>query len=230
MLRGTVLENRRLTHESHFQDIRHLELEVSNSNGLVPYNSGDILVVRPQNTSQRVDEFLELLGWQDVADRPLVVEPVGSNIRIPPHLPDHLTLRTLLTHHLDIYGRPRRYFFHLLSFFTTSEQHSERLKELASTEGQDDLYKYCHLLKRTTFEVLQDFPSRVPLSYLFDLFPGMRTRSFSIASSSSLHPNQIHITVGLVEYKTKMLAPRVGVCTHWMRNWDPGCRFLIWNY
>lgn len=232
LLRGRVLKNLRLTQESHFQDIRHLEIEITKPETLslsdtkITYNSGDALALRPHNTASRVNDFLELMNWQEVADRPLNIEPTRTDTKIPSHLSTYsasqLTLRTLLTHHLDIHGRPRRYFFQLLSFFATSEQHTERLIELASTEGQDDLYKYCHLLKRTVFEVLQDFPCRIPLSYLFDLFPGMRPRSFSIASSNSLHPFQIHLTVGIVEFKTKMQAPRLGVCTHWMRQWQAG--------
>lgn len=47
-----------------------------------------------------------------------------------------LTLRTVLERYLDIFGRPRRYFFELLSHFTTDEDHSAKLREFASAEGQ----------------------------------------------------------------------------------------------
>lgn len=94
------------------------------------------------------------------------------------------TVRNLLEKHLSIFGRPRRYFFELLSFFATDPQHAEKLKEFASTAGQDELYSYCYKPRRTIFEVLQDFHSaKIPLKYLIDLIPEMRPRSFSISSS-----------------------------------------------
>jgi len=55
---------------------------------------------------------------------------------IPSHWPANLTLRKLLEQCLDIFGKPRRYFFELISFFTTDPDHRDKLKEFASTQGQ----------------------------------------------------------------------------------------------
>jgi sulfite reductase alpha subunit-like flavoprotein len=124
---------------------------------------------------------------------------------------------------LDIFGRPRRYFFHLLSFFALDELHAEKLREFATTEGQNDLYTYAHSMKRTTFEVLQDFTSvKVPLKYLLDLIPVIRPRSFSISSNFRLDQSKIQLLVAVVNFKTKMQKPRVGVCTDWMRTLNIG--------
>jgi sulfite reductase alpha subunit-like flavoprotein len=134
-----------------------------------------------------------------------------------------MTLRQLFENHLDIFGRPRRYFFQLLSFFATNDQHREKLLgtylliEFASAEGQNDLYAYSHKTKRTTFEVLEDFNSvRVPLKYLLDLVPLMRPRYFSISSSYAIDHNNLQLTVAIVNYKTILQERRVGVCTDWM--------------
>jgi len=60
----------------------------------------------------------------------------------------------------------------------------EKLQEFASTEGQEDLYKYCHRVKRTFFEVIQEFrTTKIPLEYLCDLIPPIQPRYFSISSS-----------------------------------------------
>jgi sulfite reductase alpha subunit-like flavoprotein len=105
----------------------------------------------------------------------------------------------------------------LLSFFALDSQHVEKLREFASAEGQNDLYAYAHKMRRTTFEVLQDFTSaKIPLKYLLDLIPPMRTRSFSISSSPLVLPNSVELTVAIVDYKTKLQDRRVGVCTDWM--------------
>lgn len=133
-----------------------------------------------------------------------------------------MTLNMLFLYFLDICGRPRRNFFQLLSFFALSEQHAERLKELASPEGQDDLFAYCYAPRRTILEVFSDFPCHIPLDYLLDLIPEMKPRSFSISSSPSHHLNSIHLTVAIIDYKTILKERRSGVCTSWISCWKPG--------
>jgi sulfite reductase alpha subunit-like flavoprotein len=72
-------------------------------------------------------------------------------------------------------------------------------------------------------EVFQDFKSViVPIQYLLDLIPFMAPRYFSISSSPDVHTGQIHLTIAIVEYKTKLTEPRVGVCTNWMKQWKQG--------
>ena len=49
---------------------------------------------------------------------------------------------------------------------------------------QEDLYEYTSKVRRTIVEVLEEFRHvKVPLSYVFDVFPPLRPREFSIASS-----------------------------------------------
>jgi len=61
------------------------------------------------------------------------------------------------------------------------------LSNLAPT--QDDLYEYCFRVRRTIQEVLTEFRSaKIPKEYIFDLFPPMRPREFSIASSIKVSP------------------------------------------
>jgi sulfite reductase alpha subunit-like flavoprotein len=37
-----------------------------------------------------------------------------------------------------------------------------------------------------------------------------------------MHPNTIHLTVGLVKYKTNMKSPRIGVCSKYVESLKPG--------
>ena len=49
---------------------------------------------------------------------------------------------------------------------------------------KDELYEYCFRVKRTIKEILSEFHHVViPLDYIFDVFPPLRPRQFSIASS-----------------------------------------------
>ncbi|KAI8826354.1 NADPH-dependent FMN and FAD containing oxidoreductase-like protein [Chytriomyces cf. hyalinus JEL632] len=134
------------------------------------------------------------------------------------------------TTHLDISGRPRRYFFHLLSFFATDIMHAEKLQEFASMEGQEELFAYCYKLRRTTLEVLTDFHSckgKIPYNYLFDLIPPMRARMYSIASAQTRDvkgavSGNLELCVGLLKYKTRMQKMREGVCSKFLEDLKVG--------
>ncbi|KAI9091819.1 hypothetical protein DFS34DRAFT_681162 [Phlyctochytrium arcticum] len=222
---ATVTDNSRMTIESHFQDVRHFEFEVPPNTIYAP---GDVMVIRPSNTDADVQLVIDHFEWQDLADRPFQLKPNHSDSHLPPHYPPHMTLRHLLTHHLDIFGRPRRYFFHLLSFFAQDPLHSEKLREFASPQGQDDLYAYTHRPRRTTFEVLQDFVSvKIPIKYIIDLIPELRPRSFSIATAPN-DAGKVELCVAVVQYKTKLKAPRRGVCTTWMKGLKKGDKVRFW--
>ncbi|KAJ3279796.1 NADPH-dependent diflavin oxidoreductase 1 [Borealophlyctis nickersoniae] len=219
----TVIQNKRITADDHFQDVRHLEFHVTDVP--ITYAAGDVIVVRPCNLPDEVQEVINFFGWEDLADKPFTLKPTREDVTALSRWGRSHTIRQLLEKHLDIFGRPRRYFFELLSFFTTDPQHAEKLKEFASAAGQDELYTYCYKPRRTTFEILQDFHSaKVPIKYLIDLIPEMRPRSFSIASSPTAYPGQLHLTVAIVKYKTKLKAPRRGVCTKWLAQLKPGDR------
>lgn len=139
-----------------------------------------------------------------------------------------------MEHYLDIQGVPRRYFFELLSHFTSSDLEKEKLLEFCSAEGQEELCSYCYRQKRTTSEVLQDFPSacaNIPFKYLFDLIPPIQPRAFSIASSLKAHPDEVQLLVAVVNYKTKLIKPRQGLCSTWLASLDPlnkDCRVPVW--
>lgn len=78
-------------------------------------------------------------------------------------------------------------------------------------------------MKRTILEVLADFTSLVvPLQYIFDFFPVIKARPYSIASSPRVHPGQVHLCVAVVNYRTRMSTPRLGICTTYMQTWESG--------
>ncbi|ORY01302.1 riboflavin synthase domain-like protein [Basidiobolus meristosporus CBS 931.73] len=224
---ATLITNQRITSTEHFQDVRHLEMDVSQLSHQA-YNPGDIADIIPKNLPEGVQAFMELMKWTDIADKPLIVEPNQPDRRVPVRLEGVQTLRSLFENHLDIYSVPRRSFIEMLSYFTTDENETEKLQEFCSTEGQDDFYAYAYRVKRTIFEVLEDFHSpKIDLDYLLDIFPLIRHRSFSISSSPTAHPSQIHLTVGIVQYKTKLQIARTGVCTKWLAQLDQGDRIPI---
>ncbi|KAG1046566.1 hypothetical protein G6F43_010955 [Rhizopus delemar] len=209
----TVVQNTRITATDHFQEVRHLAFSCP-----AHYQPGDIAVMMPQNVREDVDLFLEQMGWSEYADQYIRFVPEEAH-----GVPLTMRFRDLFIRHLDIFGVPRRSFFEVLSYFTKDENLTERLREFASPEGQEDMWAYCMRPKRTIAEVLFDFkPVEIPFDYLLDLFPQLKPRSFSIASSLSVHPHQLELCVAIVKYKTKLRKVRRGVMTKWLATLNPG--------
>ncbi|KAG0056310.1 NADPH-dependent diflavin oxidoreductase 1 [Gryganskiella cystojenkinii] len=189
---ATLMENKRITHTKHSQDVRHIELSIKDP--VFPgYHPGDVLTMRPRNLNKDVTEFLEYNGWTSIADEPLTIVENLSDHPLPKHIPHRQTLRSLLTNYLNVFATPRTSFFQLLIHFTANEDEKDKLRDFVSPAGQDDLYSYCHRMKRTIYEVLQDFKDvRVPLDYMMDLFPVIMPRSFSIASAPLVSVQEQH--------------------------------------
>ncbi|KII90191.1 hypothetical protein PLICRDRAFT_583078 [Plicaturopsis crispa FD-325 SS-3] len=229
---ATVLTNRRLTAPTWWQDVRHIEFKVGED---VRYAPGDIALIHPHAPAAAVDAFLDAVGWTEGADDPIYVigddaddnnnNNDSSNKTTPPPTPT--TLRALLTHRLNISAVPRRSFFQLLVHFLADEREREKVQEWVGggEEGADDLYTYATRPRRTILEVLAEFRSargRIPRGYVFELVPGLRARAFSIAGAVSRHPGEVHLCVAIVQYKTRLKAPRRGVCTSYLADLKPG--------
>lgn len=55
------------------------------------------------------------------------------------------------------------------------------------------MYNYCQRPRRTIAEIMFDFtPTNIPLDYILDVFPMLRPRSFSIASSLKVKEKNTH--------------------------------------
>uniref|UniRef100_A0A8C7U9P6 NADPH-dependent diflavin oxidoreductase 1 n=1 Tax=Oncorhynchus mykiss TaxID=8022 RepID=A0A8C7U9P6_ONCMY len=220
---GRVVSNKRVTHASHFQDVRHIEFDITGSD--IEFTAGDVVMMRPCNTPEDVEQFCQLLRLDP--DRQFTLSPTNCDTglySVPARLAQPCTVRHLVESFLDIAAVPRRSFFELLATFATNELEREKLSEFNSAQGQDELHAYCNRPRRTALEVLTDFPhttAELSVDYLLDLFPEIQPRSFSIASSLLAHPNRIQILLAVVHYKTKMHLPRKGLCSSWLASLDP---------
>ncbi|NXL67286.1 NDOR1 oxidoreductase, partial [Chordeiles acutipennis] len=215
-----MVSNRRLTAESHFQDVRLIEFDVTGSG--ITFSAGDVVMIQPQNCPEDVQQFCQLLRLDP--DRRFVLKPTEPGTSLPALLPQPCTIQHLVTHYLDISCVPRRSFFELLSYFSTNELEREKLQEFSSAQGQEELFSYCNRPRRTTLEALWDFPHTtcaIPPEYLLDLIPRIRPRAFSIASSMLAHPDRIQILMAVVRYKTRLSKPRRGLCSTWLASLNP---------
>jgi hypothetical protein len=100
------------------------------------------------------------------------------------------------------------------------------LRDSRLTFAQEELYEYATKVRRTIREVVAEFRSvRVPRDYIFDVFPPLRPREFSIASSALAHPHEVHLCVAIIDYKTKLKARRRGVGTSFLASLPIGKSF-----
>ncbi|KAB5591608.1 hypothetical protein CTheo_4956 [Ceratobasidium theobromae] len=218
----TLTQNARITEDHWYQDVRHVILKAEEP---ISYEPGDVAVLQPENSSADVETLLRRLGWEEDADKPICVAP---NRLLPLGYPGpgtQTTLRSLLTKHADINAVPRKSFIELLSYFTRDQMETDKLCEFCTAEGSDDLFDYTTRVRRTILEVLLEFRSAVvPKEYIADLFPELRPRQFSIASSLAA---KVHLCVAIVQYKTKLRALRKGVCTSWLADLQPGTKLRV---
>ncbi|XP_070614517.1 NADPH-dependent diflavin oxidoreductase 1 isoform X2 [Erythrolamprus reginae] len=225
-----VVSNQRVTSESHFQDVRLIELDIAGSG--IEYAAGDVVMIQPHNGPEDVGLFCDLLRLDPEAF--FTLRPREAGTPLPAPLPQPSTVRHLVTHFLDITSVPRRSFFEFLSHFSPNDLERSKLQEFCSAHGQEERYAYCNRPRRTVLEVLCDFPhttGAIPWDYLLDLIPQVRPRAFSIASSLLVHPDQIQILLAVVRYKTSLSKARQGLCSTWLASLQPqegGPRVPLW--
>jgi sulfite reductase alpha subunit-like flavoprotein len=214
-------------------------------NDSISYGPGAIAVVYPKNFPADVQDFINLMDWEDIADTPLALMPNTSNSpqrsqSLSPlrHLDlsgINLTIRYLLSNTLDIMSIPRRTFFASLSHFANGDTEDERyqkerLLELANPDLIDELWDYTTRPKRTILEVMMDFTSlKIPWQYALSVLPLMKGRQFSIASGGLLTRDEqgrtrVQLLVAIADPPSPIIKfrRRYGVCTRYIASLEAG--------
>ncbi|XP_077338307.1 NADPH--cytochrome P450 reductase isoform X1 [Lithobates pipiens] len=214
-----VTANRKLNQGGE-RHLMHLELDINGSK--IRYESGDHVAVYPANDSSIVNKLGEILS----ADLDTVISlnnlDEESNKKHP--FPCPTTYRTALTYYLDITNPPRTNVLYELAQYATDQKEQENLRKMASSaaEGKALYLSWVLEARRNILAILEDMPSlRPPLDHLCELLPRLQARYYSIASSSKVHANSIHICAVLVEYETKTGRANKGVATNWLKNKQP---------
>lgn len=225
---GEVIENTRTSSVDHFQDVRLVKFRVKD----VDYSPGDVAYFRPKNSAEKVDQFFEVLENNGVPlSRETAIRVNASEIQVPDVLRQELTLEQIAGQYWDLNFKPRRYTMEILSLITDSELEREKLVEFTTPNGQEELYNYVNRPRRNIVEVLNDFPhatKNLNAKLLFEIMSPVKPRAFSIASSLKETPEQIHVLVAVVRYKTKLVEPRLGLCSNWLAGLKPGDETTLW--
>ncbi|KAJ5628629.1 hypothetical protein N7490_010857 [Penicillium lividum] len=233
-LTASLDENRRVTPQNHWQDVRRISLTVPES---VSYAPGDMIAITPKSSPTDVQTLLDITGWNDIADKPIALVPTQSTPS-PSPIPGlgsypNLTLRTLLIDYLDLKAIPRRSFFSTITHYTNDEMQKERLMEFTNPEYLDELWDYTSRPRRSILEVLHEFDTvKIPWQHAVSVLPVMRARQFSIASGGARKrtadgKTQFELLIAIVKYQTVIKRIREGVCTRYLSTLQPGSTLRV---
>ena len=175
--KAEVLVNQKITGAGSTKDVRHIELSLEGS-GLT-YEPGDSLAVITDNPPQLVEQFLEVLGYDP--DETLVV------------FDETTTVAQALGSKLEITA-PNLGF--LRSWASVSA--ADELNRLLETENQDELSEFMD--SHQIIDVIRKFPAEVAAVEFLKSLRKLSPRSYSIASSQSANPDEVHLTVAAIRY------------------------------
>jgi sulfite reductase (NADPH) flavoprotein alpha-component len=187
-----VLKNINLNGPSSNKETRHIELSLEASG--LSYIPGDCLGIFPQNDPELVASILEKMKWD--AETSVIIDKTGTTMALKEALSTHFEL-TLLTKKI------------LQQAAELTE--NEELKKLVAPENVVDLKGYIE--GRDLLDLLHDFgPWTGSAQEIVSLLRKLPPRLYSIASSFTANPGEVHLTIGAVRY-TAHGRERKGVCS-----------------
>lgn len=173
---------------------QHLEFSLAGAG--LHYEVGDALGVVPQNPASLVDELLSHLPFQTKTE---VAAPDGSEISLRDALIQHYDVRTLSKGLIEKWQ---------------ARSGSPFLRSLVQA---DDKKAYdTFIWGREVIDLVIDYPADFTDAEEFlSVLRKLQPRLYSIASSPLAHPDEVHLTVGVVKYKS-FGRERGGVCSNFL--------------
>jgi len=174
-----VLKNINLNGAGSNKETRHIELSLKGSG--FTYAPGDAAGIIPQNDPELADQILDVMGWDSKA----AVQVNDSTFTIREALISQFELTTL-----------NKKIVQQAANLTENG----KLAELAADDAR--LKKY--LYGRDVLDLVSEFgPWKATPQEFIGILRKMAPRLYSIASSLTAHPDEVHLTVGAVRYSTQ---------------------------
>ncbi|MFI9273299.1 bifunctional cytochrome P450/NADPH--P450 reductase [Kitasatospora sp. NPDC052896] len=184
----TVTHTDTLTRPDHPRVKRLVRLALPEGTG---YRTGDHLTVLPANSPALVERTARLLH----ADLDTVLNIAATRPRPGALVIDRpLTIRQLLTHHVELQDRPTAGQLRTLAALNPCPPERADLTALAEQAREDD--------HRSLLDVIEDHPAlRETLTWpvLLDLLPAIRPRHYSISSSPATDPHHVDLMVSVLQ-------------------------------
>ncbi|KAG6442563.1 NADPH--cytochrome P450 reductase isoform X1 [Manduca sexta] len=198
----------------------HVELDISDSK--MRYEAGDHVAIYPINDSNLVERLGNLTGSNLDEIFSLINTDQESTKKNP--FPCPTSYRTALSHYIEITALPRTHILRELAEYCADEKDKQQLLLMAtnSQEGKALYQSFVVDACRNIVHILEDLPScKPPMDHICELLPRLQPRYYSISSSPKLHPETVHITAVVVQYKTPTGRVNKGVATTWLAQHKP---------
>mmetsp|Transcript_16660 Transcript_16660/g.24238 ORF Transcript_16660/g.24238 Transcript_16660/m.24238 type:complete len:555 (+) Transcript_16660:238-1902(+) len=193
----------------------HTEIDISKSKDLTKYKTADNLCVLPVNDQKVVEALANALSFDlDSVFRIKAAYGYEDNYSVP--FPTPCTVRECLSRYCDLTIAPGRSNLKQLATYAKDPSDRSALLRMSSKEDRTEYYeKIVHARVGFAAIILKLFRSiKLPLEHFIWLCPRLRPRYYTISSSSSLHPDTIHITVSIVREELKNGSFYCGVCSN----------------
>ena len=187
-----LLVNRLMTEGSN-KETRHFELSLRDSG--LQYEPGDSLGVLPTNCEEVVADLLNCVGLSGEE----TVEIGEESIRLKDALMNRLACTVLSKIQIKKFNEFAQ---------------SDKLADLLQIANKESLIDY--MWGRELIDLFLEFPQAgMDAQSFVGLLRPMPPRLYSIASSLSAHPEEVHLTVAVVRYEGNGRA-RKGVCSSYL--------------
>jgi len=200
---GLVLENRRITTQNAVADVRHIALQVDPRE--LKYAPGDAVGVWFHNDPALVDEILRSTRLDGDT-------PVSFNEQ-------SVALAELLTTKLELTQLHPKVVAHWAQL-----NDSEALRNLAA--DSEALRRYC--ADRQVWDLLSENPANLDAVGLVESLQPLQPRLYSIASSQTEYPDELHLTVSVVRYRAHGRDHLGGASGYLGKRLDEGARLSLY--
>ncbi|BCL71326.1 Sulfite reductase (NADPH) flavoprotein alpha-component [Vibrio nigripulchritudo SFn27] len=172
---ATLLASQKITGRDSGKDVRHIEIDLDESG--ITYQPGDALGVWYENSAELVDAILEKAGLSGIE----TIEVDGESLSIRTALISKYEITTsnpqLVTKYAELSG-------------------SKKLEKLVA--DKDKLREYAG--NTQVIDVLGEKKTKLSAEELVGILRRLTPRLYSIASAQSEVDEEVHLTVGVVEY------------------------------
>uniref|UniRef100_UPI00398EFA45 nitric oxide synthase, inducible-like n=1 Tax=Pristiophorus japonicus TaxID=55135 RepID=UPI00398EFA45 len=183
------------------------------------YLPGEHIGIFPQNQKALVNALIEKLYEMPLPHQRIQLEVNNGNSARDWKADERIPICSLseaLTYFLDITTPPPQQLLKKFAQLAAEESEKSRLLELSQNFQEYEKWKSFN--SPTILEVLEEFQSiRCPAMFLLTQLLLLKPRYYSISSSLDMNPGEIHLTIAVVNYKTRdgQGPMHHGVCSTW---------------
>ncbi|WP_434339976.1 assimilatory sulfite reductase (NADPH) flavoprotein subunit [Motilimonas cestriensis] len=195
---ATLATNQKITGRNSQKDVRHFEISLEDSG--IQYRAGDALGVWFENDSELVDQVVKQVGLSGDEQ----VEVDGEKVSLRQALISHYELTQSYPGFVEKYAEISG---------------SKKLAKIAADKAQAREYANSHQI----LDILA-VKKNVSLTaeQLIAMLRRITPRLYSIASSQAEVDEEVHLTVGMVEFENEQGEPRSGGATGFLKRLEEG--------